>query len=762
MGQRVSALGLCLGVLIIAATASERVAAQEPQAAEPAAPADGAVELPKLTVETQAKKPTKKSAQKKAPAASAPAPVAQSNQGDAASKPETGTGPLQNGYVASQTTTGSKTDTPLREIPQSVSVVGKEQIRDQGAQSLQEALRYVPGVVADGYGLDSRSDGVLIRGTEAAEYLDGLRRTFNYYTYNYRVDPYFMERIEVLRGPASVLYGQAPVGGIINSVSKRPQEEQQGEVTAQYGTFDFKQVRADFTGPLTTDGKWLYRVTGLARDADTQVDYVEDDRYAVAPSITYKPVPGTSITLLGHFQKNESGSTLQFYPHAGTVFPNVNGNRIPSDRFAGEPDQDKYNTDVASGTLLVEHKLNDVFKIKHASRYADIQNEYVSHFPGGYFDANQTQIFRYKYLSDTDTNIFTTDTNLEAKFETGALRHKVLGGVDYSDFQAVQGSGFGLDVTPFDVYNPVHGRPTQYSTNLCDGTPSTSSVVPLCPGSEQTVTQTGIYLQDQLRLGDWIAVLGGRYDWIENGTEGSETQKDEAATYRAGLMYEFDFGLTPYVSYAQSFVPVVGVSRLGGTFDPQEGEMVEVGFKYQPPGSSFVINSAVYEIDESNRLSSDPVNLNFSVQGGAVNIRGFEFEATGDVTANLKAIATYSYTDAEYVSGDQAGFQVESIPKHLASFWAIYTFDSGALDGWSFGGGVRYIGASLDGVDTVETPAVTLFDAMIAYETPEWRWSINASNLEDERYMSTCLGYGRGDCFEGARRTIITGLTYKF
>ena len=177
----------------------------------------------------------------------------------------------------------------MKEIPQSISVVGAEQIRDMGAQTLQETLRYVPGVVADGYGLDSRTDSPFIRGTEAAEYLDGLRRTSSYYTYNYRVDPYFMERIEVLRGPASVLYGQAPVGGIINSVSKRPQDERGGEITVEYGTFDFKQVKFDTTGLVTSDGKWSYRLTGLARDADTQVDYVDDDRYAIQPAITFRP-----------------------------------------------------------------------------------------------------------------------------------------------------------------------------------------------------------------------------------------------------------------------------------------------------------------------------------------------------------------------------------------------------------------------------------------------------------------------------------------
>jgi iron complex outermembrane receptor protein len=192
--------------------------------------------------------------------------------------------------------TGTKTGTPLREIPQSISVVTSEAIEDQGAQTLQDALRYTAGVVADGYGIDSRTDSMIIRGTEANEYLDGLRRTYNYYVYTYRTDPYFMERIEILRGPASVLYGQAAVGGIINSVSKRPQPFSSSEITAEYGTFDLKQMKFDSTGALTADGKWLYRLTGLARDADTQVNFVDDDRLALQPGITFQPSADTSIS----------------------------------------------------------------------------------------------------------------------------------------------------------------------------------------------------------------------------------------------------------------------------------------------------------------------------------------------------------------------------------------------------------------------------------------------------------------------------------
>lgn len=782
----------CVTALGIAMTVSGAVAQQ---AAEPVPPAaEGTVELPPVTVETTTavkKAVTKKAAPaKKTPQASAavqvPAVESEAPASDAKSK--TGTGPLKNGYVATQTTTGSKSDTPLREIPQSVSVVGAEQIRDQGAKNWQEALRYVPGVIADGYGLDSRADTAFVRGTEAAEFLDGLKRTFNYYVYTYRIDPYFMERIEVLRGPPSVLYGQAPVGGIVNSVSKRPQEEEYREVTVEYGTFDFKQVKTDMTGKLTEDGKWSYRLVGVARDADTQVDYVPDDRMALSPSITYQPTNDTSITLLGHFQNDDTGSTQQFLPHVGTRFPGPRG-FIPFDRFVGEPGYDRYDTDVKSGSLFVDHKFDETFRLRSNVRYTDIHNVYDTYYPAffygveapdvpdqhGYLDLEQGTMRRVKSAGFANTQTWNTDTNLETKFNTGVLQHKVISGVDYSHFTSRQVSGSAIATTPFDVYNPAYGQPDNLGlpiydddTGLIIGYDPVSDV-PIDFVDDQVITQTGLYVQDQLRLGNWIAVLGVRHDWLHqdsttfNPYEGEQTdavdQKNEATTYRAGLMYEFSFGLTPYVSYAESFVPVIGRKFGGGSFDPQEGRMYEVGFKYQPPGTSFMINSAVYDISESNRLASGPTP-DFSIQTGEVSIRGFEIEAIGNVTKNLKVIGAYSFTDAQYEGGDQKGFKVESVPEHLASLWAMYSFDDAVLKGWSVGAGVRYIGSSLDGEDDIKTPAVGLVDASIAYDAGDWRWSVNATNLEDKEYLSTCLA--RGDCFLGTRRAVTTGLTYRF
>lgn len=745
--------------------------------------AQDAAELPPVVVETKQAPKAKATAKKKSPSATASAPVAQPEPApqQPAGMPRTsdGTayGPVE-GYVADSTATGIKTNTPLNEIPQSISVVGTEQMRDQGAQTLSDALRYVPGVVAEAYGIDSRTDGQLIRGTKPAYLLDGLRSNYNEFYYGNRIDPYFMERIEVLRGPSSVLYGQAPVGGLINSVSKRANGREGGEISVEYGTFDFKQVRFDHSGLVTSDGKLSYRVTGLARNSDTQVDFVEDDRYAIQPSITWRPDSATTITLLGNFQKDESGSTAQFLPHVGTIYPNAEGKRIPRSRFIGEPD-DHYNTDVNSATLFVEHDFNEWLKLSHTSRYSDVKNNYKQVLPAwwGYFNIAtvpvDSSIYRYQSESGSHAKTFNQDTNVQAKFTAGMLKHHVLAGVDYTKFEADRNNTNAFGFLPpsglFNVYDPKYGESLWIP-----------SLVPCSTGctEAQTLTQTGVYAQDQMRFGNWIGVIGVRKDWVDNDAEsdlnGDVKQKDDAVTYRAGLMYEFASGLTPYVSYAESFVPVAGTSETGEAFVPQTGRMYEVGFKYQPKGADFAINASVFDMDETGRLVYG--NWSYPKQLGEVALKGFEIELTGRVTSNLSVAGGYSYTEAEYGEGtidsklismlgtrqytDVSGNQIESVPKHLASLWALWEFDQPELKGWSLGGGVRYIGKSWDSSNTLEVPSVTLFDAMIAYETEDWRWQLTGRNLEDKEYVSTCLY--RGDCWLGTARTIQTGFTYKY
>lgn len=722
--------------------------------------------------------------------------------------------PVQ-GYVATRSATGSKTDTPLSETPRSITVVGQEQITDQGARTVQEAIRYVPGVLADGFGLDSRGDYFLIRGIPAAIFLDGLRTSYGYYYNETALDPYTLERVEVLRGPASMLYGQTTTGGIVNAISKRPQEKAHREIGVEYGSFDFKQVKFDMTGPVTTDGKWLYRVVGVVRDSETQVDYVDNDRLLFAPSLTYRPSKDTSIALMGRFQKDHTGSAQQFLPLAGTLYPNVNGQKVPIDRFVGEP-SDKYDTEGISGTLIIDHKINDRLKFHHAMRYAHTENDYKSHYAAvmkpeyislintalgvNYYNplgapflepngttptqSNIARAFTDRY---TETDVFTSDTRLTGTFVTGRVAHKVTGGIDFTHYVA-DGKRSPLLLSnvipglqsPFDIYNPQYGLGEPY-LNFDTGAPAAS--YDRTPFS-QTQIQQGLYIQDELRFGNWIAVAGVRRDYLTIKGLGVPTEDETATSRRAGLMYKFDFGLSPYVSYSESFTPQAGqfvVDFLGSTVRrparPVTGEQIEAGFKYQVPGMPFIVNAAIYELKEKNRLVS-PFLIYDSLQGADARFRGFEIQAAGNLTANLKAIAAYSYTEGEYTKYPteydyNVGTPVEGVPEHTASLWLMYSFKHG-WDGWirglSVGGGVRYVGESHDvgqrTVPTTElfevtTPSYTLFDATIAYETDTWRWQLTAQNIADKYHVVQCTA-DRGDCGLGQGRTIITGLTYKF
>ena len=729
----------------------------------PAQAQSSARELPAVVVDQPSRPPAARSrpAPKRQAASAASRRAAQRAQTphDAAAaaadgaRAETGTGPVR-GYHANQSGTGTKTDTPLREIPQSITVVTADRITDQGALTVQESLRYVPGVFADAYGPDSRGDYPRIRGQDPNIYLDGTR-VVNTWSFNeWRPDPYTLERIEVLRGPASVLYGDTSTAGILNLVSKRPQAEAFNEIGVQFGSFNRKQVQMDSTGKLTKDGEWLYRFVGVLRDSGMQTDFVPDDRIVLAPSLTWRPTNNTNWTVLGTSQKDTTGSSTAFLPHEGTLYPGPNG-LIPVRRFAGDPSFDKYQTETGAISSLFEHSFGDGLKIRQNMRYTHAEGIYRTAYPDNYtnpadpfLDAGHRTVARWVSSRQTTKDAFTSDSNAELKFATGAITHKALFGVDYRGLGERASSGSHIDggdltPTPFDLYAPVY-----------------NSVVPPTMTAEPDVRQSqlGLYAQDQMRLGPWLAVLGIRQDFVSNNVQGSPAEDTTATTGRAALMYELPFGLTPYVTYAQSFTPIFGSACVGGICKAQQGEMVELGFKYNPmPGTA--INGAIFDTTEKNRLASSPDPF-FSVQTGQVRIRGAELEVISRVTPDLDLIGAYSYLNAIVESGDNAGKRVETVPEHQASLWAKYRLTAIGLQGVTVGGGVRYIGESWDGIDTLRTPDYTLFDAMIRYETGPWRFQVNASNIADKRHVTTCLA--RGDCFFGIGRTVLGSATYRF
>jgi len=640
-------------------------------------------------------------------------------------------------YVAPRAGSATKTDTPILETPQSISVIGEELLRDRGAQSLQEALRYSAGVLSDAYGLDNRTDSAVIRGTEFQSVLDGMRDQFNYYNTT-RPDPYSLERIEIVRGPSSVLYGQGPVAGVVNLVSKRPKAEAAYEVVAEYGSFDRRQLAGDATGPLSADGRWLYRVVGLWLDSDTQVDFARYDRALLSPSLSWKPRENIEWTLLTTWQRDDSRNSISFLPHSGTLLPNPNG-QIPVDRYTGEVEFDRFEAEKYAATSLLRWQVSPVWSLHQNLRLADNDNPYYTVYPDvfsnpsdPFLDEQDRTVGRYTYVELREQRDLTADHQAQARFATGALSHHLLLGIDYARSRYDSQVGYGYLDTPFDLYAPVYGTPVPM--------PELSTM------PTKHAQFTGVYLQDQAKLGErWIGVAGLRHDRSRVQSEQAAPSKEDGTTGRLGLMYVSAGGLAPYLSWSQSFQPNTDVDPVTGkVFDPVRGEQVEAGIKYQPTAATLLTLTA-YDLHEENR-----VVYGITAPAGITEVeaRGVELEAATRL-GRMDLTVAYTYTDAERRE------YTATPSRHAASLWAKYRWA-----GFELGGGLRHIGSTTDDSGTLQPPAVTLFDAMAAYNWMNWRFAVNATNLEDETYVSSCLV--RGDCFYGNRGAVVGSVSWRY
>ncbi len=639
-------------------------------------------------------------------------------------------------------TAGGKTDTAVIDTPQAISVVGRQQFLERGAQSLQETLRYTAGVVAEAYGNDGRNDNSFVRGVDAPIYLDGLRQTFGYYMP--RTDIRMLEQVEVLKGPGGSLYGAGSLGGLINQTSKRPAFTPAGELSISYGSFDRFEGVADFTGPLNAAGTLAGRVVAVVREADTQTDYVADDRVMIVPSLTWAPTADTTLTLIGRYQKDNSGTISTFVPSAASLLAEP-GRRLPVSRFLSEPDFETYDTRTLAVSLLAEHKVNDRITLRSNSRWLDAHVDYQAIYPDSYsnpaqpfIDPDRRILNRYIFAIYPDIRTFSTDNNVEAKLDTGAVAHTLLAGIDYQHYSQ-SSEGFSGLTTPIDAYAPVYGAYT---------IPARSA------NPDERQSQVGFYLQDTLRHGAVSVLLGVRRDRAKTAGE-----VDTATTYRAAVMADLTPTLKPYVSYSESFQPVTGRTFAGETFKPTRGRQWEAGIKWQAaPGT--LLTLAAYDITERNRLTDDPVNPYFSVQTGEARLKGVEAEAQAQIAGfDINGALTLSDTEISKSNNPlEVGQRLPSTPERQASVFVARTFPLTDELSLRLGGGVRYVGASYSG--DVRTPDFTLADATAALSYRDWLVSVSATNLTDKRYYNTCLA--RGDCFLGVRRAVVATVSRRF
>ncbi|EIM30179.1 TonB-dependent siderophore receptor [Microvirga lotononidis] len=660
-------------------------------------------------------------------------------------------GVTADGYVATRADVGTKTDTPLVKVPQTINVVTQEQLEDRNVQTLKEALAYTPGVRTNAFGFDNRFDSFSIRGfdvTYTGVYRDGLRELNGNFSI-FKTEPYGLDAISILKGPSSVLYGGGSPGGIVNLVTKRPTEQVIREIEGQVGNHDRYQGQFDLSGPVVNNDNILYRLTGLFRSSNTELLSVPDDRIYIAPALTFRSDDrNTSLTLLGEYSHFQLGGNSSFF--------NENG-RITS-LESGDPAFGTFVQDQARIGYEFKHRFNDTWSVRQNLRYAHI----FADLPYTQIDSiTPDRLFatRSTGLVTDRLNSFAVDNQAQANFQTGTVDHTLLMGLDYTYVNVNDRIGFGaapnLDLNTLNYGQQPIFRPTYNFRNLT---------------TEQS--QTGIYVQDQLEWNRFILTLGGRHDWLIsknrafNGLGEDSEQSDKQFSGRVGLGYLFDSGIAPYVSYSTSFAPTVGASVNGTPFKPTEGEQVEAGVKYKPSDLNLSASAAVFRIIQSNVLTTDPNNINFQVQEGEVRSQGLELEATTGLPNGLNLTVAYTYLDLEITQGDNAGNVPSSIPAHQFAIWGDYTFQDGAAEGLELGLGLRYSGTSYgDSQNTFENDARLFVDALVSYDLSKLNPSLkgaearlNVKNLFDKREPVCESGY----CYLDEGRQIIGSLRYRF
>ncbi len=711
------------------------------------------------------------------------------------------------GYVAKNSRSATKTNTPLNETPRSVSVVTQQQMKDRNVQTVSDALRYSAGIQAGYFGEDNKQDWFILRGFKQANnglFQDGVR-VYSSGFYSWQVDPYMLERVEVLKGASSVLYGQSTPGGIINLQSKRPNAEVNDEAGIQYGSFGRKQLQFDVGGKLDEQGDVLFRVAGMSRDAGTQVDDVDAERLLLAPSMTFNFNDDTSLTLLASFQKDNSDPQLQFLPAEGTLYKGSSG-YIDTDTAVGNPDYEKFDRTQYTLGYELNHRLSDSWDFQQNFRYGQLdvdlrQMYYAGHsidllrsaassLAGGatsglafnfafgvvsglYPDLNdpsRQKIMRGLTYTDGQADNLSLDNRLVNYWSGDALESTFLVGVDYQLLN-IDEESFGSDPLirePLNIYNPSYDSVNLVRLGATGLNPVTAADL---QDKRTRADQLGIYVQEQLKIDDhWVFLLGGRYDNARSDIDNRTTDvhkniRDEEFTWTTGAAYIADNGLTPYVSYSEFFLPVADLNpTTGDPYEPESGAQKEIGLKYQPEGFDGSFNLALFELTQQNVRKTEAGNVR--TQLGEVRSRGLELEASAEVIDNLSLVGSVTLIDAETtkttnLAQAEKGKMPSQVADRLASLWATYRFSDGLLNGFGIGVGARYTGESYGDnreTESLRVPSYTLYDAMISYKLEDLTFQVNANNVTNKEYVATCDYY----CWYGNRRNVIVSASYEF
>ncbi|WP_322732637.1 TonB-dependent siderophore receptor [Nostoc sp. ChiQUE01b] len=655
------------------------------------------------------------------------------------------TGEQDTGYNAPDASTATKTDAPLRDIPASIQVIPQEVIRDQGAISVREAVRNVSGVTyASSSG--NRGEGFTVRGFSAETFLNGFRGEGFSRTQEESAN---IDRIEILKGPASILYGRVDPSGIINRVTKKPLFDPFYELNFTAGSYSFYRPTLDFAGPLNDEKTLAYRLNIAYEDAGSFRDRVQTERFFFAPSFTYRLGENTTLNLDVSYLRDARPIDRGLVVLSDNKVPN-----IPLGRYLGDPTrQEKFTQTLAA--LYLDHRFNSNLSLRSLFRYTASTESGPGATLQIFGDTKDDRTFELgNSIGDQYYETYSWQNDLTAKVKTGSIQHTVLLGFELTRQKNLfsardRSAGF------IDVFNP--------SYNFTFG-----EFDPLRTGNYVTET-FGIYLQDQITLLDNLKLLvGGRFDTYRYESTSNDVpdppDNAEAFTPRVGIVYQPIQEVSLYTSYSQSFTPNSGRSRSDQPFDPQRGTGYEVGVKTELLNGRLSSTLAYYNTTLKNVLTDDLGNPpGYSLQVGEQRSRGIEFDIAGEILSGWKVIASYANTDAKVTEDNilQVGNRLNNVPRNSGSLWTTYTLQTGSFKGLGVGFGAFFVGERAgDLANSFVVPGYTRLDAALYYQKENFRIGLNFKNLSDIRYFEG--SQGRNQVIPGAPFIVQGTISYSF
>lgn len=664
------------------------------------------------------------------------------------------------GYFAESSDILGKNKRALNETAQSVSVVTRRQLEDQHPATLSQALNYSAGAFGGLVGAATRYDYIGLRGFNDNStdniLIDGQRLLSDSQTYSsMQIDPYFIERVDLLKGPASSSYGRSAPGGVVAATTKRPLHDAYHEINLFTGSNNQRGAGIDLTDNLDSDGNLSYRLTGLIKHADSQNDFHKSKRYTISPSLDWNISPSTNLLLQAYIQNDPQAGYHSGLPAEGMLYPK-NGFTF-SRHFSDSEPTDYFKRRQNIYSYQFTHMFHPDWQFTSKFRYADVRTKNKQVWQTGW--ASDTELKRAAGNSAEHLKSFAFDNALKGNVQTGLLSHEILLGSDYQHRKTHVDWAYNYSSVPnLDVLKPTYNR-TDYPFNEFPQ----SNLLKL--------SQLSFYARDHIKLDRWHFDLGLRHDKVKtsttsllNGTSSSQWNGGKT-TWNASALYAWDNGLSSYASYSTGFNPNTYVDAAGKLLPPTESKQLEIGLKYQPKDTSHLLTLAAYDLTQKN-VANRVINGNYHIPSGQVRSKGVEAEAKLNLTDKWFLQTALAYNHAEFKNNTDGldGKTPQQTPKYTASLWSNYDF----ANGLSLNAGVRHIGGIwADHANTRKIPAYTLVDVGARYHfkhlNPALRGlyaAISANNLFDKRYVASCNGLDY--CYYGEERNILANVSYRW